>query len=227
MLIGFVLICLVYMVPLLGLAAWAMIGVLGLGAATLTAMAGLKRERPAPPPQPVAPPPVPGPGPSGPGGPVPDFAPMASASVDPIPGRNRRLRCRLRPHRGRRRHRSRQRPPLPRPSVGDLLACPKAGFLDRFVAAVLDVFLVAMAYNLLDFNVWRNDVNMFFLLLIAYHIVFWAWKGTTVGGIVCSLRARENQWHGASAGRRGRARPGGPVLGGCPWPRIPLDSPRS
>ena len=58
MLIGFALICLVYMVPLLGLAAWAMIGVLGLGAATLTAMAGLKRERPAPPPQPVAPPPA-------------------------------------------------------------------------------------------------------------------------------------------------------------------------
>ena len=64
MLIGFALLCLVYMVPLLGLAAWAMVGVLGLGAATLTAMSGLKRERPAPPPQPVAPPP---PEPSSPG----------------------------------------------------------------------------------------------------------------------------------------------------------------
>ena len=187
MLIGFVLICLVYMVPLLGLAAWAMIGVLGLGAATLTAMAGLKRERPAPPPQPVAPPPVPGPGPSGPGGPIPDFAPMASASVDPFLAESSAPVSA-----------AAASGPAPPPftaapaaaaiSVGDLLACPKAGFLDRFVAAVLDVFLVAMAYNLLDFNVWRNDVNMFFLLLIAYHIVFWAWKGTTVGGIVCSLR---------------------------------------
>ena len=187
MLIGFVLICLVYMVPLLGLAAWAMIGVLGLGAATLTAMAGLKRERPAPPPQPVAPPPVPGPGPSGPGGPIPDFAPMASASVDPFLAESSAPVSAAAA--------SGPAPPpfTPAPaaaaiSVGDLLACPKAAFLDRFVAAVLDVFLVAMAYNLLDFNVWRNDVNMFFLLLIAYHIVFWAWKGTTVGGIVCSLR---------------------------------------
>jgi uncharacterized RDD family membrane protein YckC len=187
MLIGFALICLVYMVPLLGLAAWAMVGVLGLGAATLTAMAGLKRERPAPPPQPVAPPPVPGPGPSGPGGPVPDFAPMTSASVDPLLAESSAPVSA-----------AAASGPAPPPftaapaaaaiSVGDLLACPKAGFLDRFVAAVLDVFLVAMAYNLLDFNVWRNDVNMFFLLLIAYHIVFWAWKGTTVGGIVCSLR---------------------------------------
>jgi len=186
MLIGFALICLVYMVPLLGLAAWAMIGVLGLGAATLTAMAGLKRERPAPPPHPVAPPPA-GPGPSGPGGPVPDFAPMASASVDPFLAESSATVS------------GAASPGLPpytavpaaaaaAISVGDLLACPKAGFLDRLVAAVLDFFLVAIAYNLLDFDVWRHDANMFFLLLIAYHIVFWAWKGTTVGGIVCSLR---------------------------------------
>ena len=73
-------------------------------------------------------------------------------------------------------------------AAGDLLACPKASFLDRLVAAVLDFFLVAIAYNLLDFNLWRHEGNMFFLMLIAYHIVFWAWKGTTVGGIVCSLR---------------------------------------
>ena len=27
-----------------------------------------------------------------------------------------------------------------------------------------------------------------FLLLLAYHIAFWTWKGTTVGGIICQLR---------------------------------------
>ena len=78
-------------------------------------------------------------------------------------------------------------PPAASIAAGDLLACPKAGFLDRLVAAVLDFFLVAIAYNLMDFSWWRHDGNMFFLLLLAYHIVFWAWKGTTVGGIVCSL----------------------------------------
>ena len=72
--------------------------------------------------------------------------------------------------------------------VGDLLACPKANFLDRLVAAVLDFVLVAIAYNLLDLRDWFNDGGMFFFFVIAYHIVFWAWKGTTIGGIVCSLR---------------------------------------
>ena len=199
MLIGFVLLCLVYMVPLIGLATWAMVSVLGLGAATLTAMSGLKRERSVPPPHPAAPPPPTGSGPSSPGGPaggprepVPTFAPMASASgldpslaasaapaaADAAPGP------------------AAASPPVfgsppaaaAAVAVGDLLACPKASFLDRLVAAVLDLFLVAIAYNLLDFNLWRNEGNMFFLMLIAYHIVFWAWKGTTVGGIVCSLR---------------------------------------
>ena len=190
MVIGFALLCLVYMVPLLGLAAWAMVGVLGLGAATLTAMSGLKRERPVPPPQPIAPPPAPPSGPSGlsgSGGPIPDYAPMTASSADPFlaesPG----------PAVGAAAPASAASAPvfaappsMAAISVGDLLACPKAGFLDRLVAAVLDFFLVAIAYNLLDFDFWHS--NMFFLLLIAYHIVFWAWKGTTVGGIVCSLR---------------------------------------
>ena len=27
-----------------------------------------------------------------------------------------------------------------------------------------------------------------FLLIVVYHVGFWAWKGTTIGGIVCHLR---------------------------------------
>ena len=199
MLIGFALLCLVYMVPLLGLAAWAMVGVLGLGAATLTAMSGLKRERPAPPPQPVAPPPPepssPGYGPSSsstPGGPVPDFAPMASAPPDPfLAASSAPVSAAAAPGPAS----AAASPPFAAASSavliapGDLLACPKASFLDRLVAAVLDFFLVAIAYNLLDFSWWwRSEGNIFFLMLLGYHIVFWAWKGTTVGGIVCSLR---------------------------------------
>ena len=29
---------------------------------------------------------------------------------------------------------------------------------------------------------------MFFVLVLGYHVAFWAWKGTTLGGIICSLR---------------------------------------
>ena len=192
-LIGAALLCLVYMVPLIGLAAWAMVGVIGLGAATLTATAGMKRERPAPPLQPAAPPPA-GPGPGGPGAPVPDFAPVAQTSSDVFPRESAMAAGAAGPSVASAPVGSAAPPPFAPPSaaatiaVGDLLACPKATFLDRLMAAVLDVFLVAIAYNLLDFNIWRHDGNMFFLLLLAYHIVFWAWKGTTVGGIVVGLR---------------------------------------
>jgi uncharacterized RDD family membrane protein YckC len=196
MLIGFVLLCLIYMVPLIGLAAWAMVSVLGLGAATLTAMSGLKRERAAPPPQPVAPPPPPGPsstsgvGGPGPGEPVPTFAPMSSASPDSAFMASSAPAAEAAPGPTAASPPGHNAPPgaAAAIAVGNLLACPKAAFLDRLVAAVLDFFLVAIGYNLLDFGLWRHEGNMFFLLLIAYHIVFWAWKGTTVGGIVCSLR---------------------------------------
>ena len=67
----------------------------------------------------------------------------------------------------------------------DLLLRPKAAFLDRLVAFVLDVILVVITQQLLDLT--RRD-STFFLLLLAYHIGFWTWKGTTVGGIICQLR---------------------------------------
>ena len=43
----------------------------------------------------------------------------------------------------------------------------------------------ARLYRLLDLN---GDGSAIFLMLLAYHIGFWTWKGTTVGGIICQLR---------------------------------------
>ena len=69
--IGAVAIYFLYWVPVLGLITWAMVGVFGLGAATQTFVAALRRERPrapaptrppappAPAPPPVSPPPLP------------------------------------------------------------------------------------------------------------------------------------------------------------------------
>jgi len=77
---------------------------------------------------------------------------------------------------------------LPPPSLTvptDLAVYPRATFLDRVAAFALDAVLVAIAVNLLDLS--RHD-GWFPLLLIAYHIAFWAWRGTTLGGIVVGLR---------------------------------------
>ena len=74
-------------------------------------------------------------------------------------------------------------PPPPVDAPPDLSAYPRAGFGSRLGALALDVLLVGLACGLL-----RTEDGWFFLLFVAYHVGFWAWKGTTVGGIVCRVR---------------------------------------
>jgi len=46
--------------------------------------------------------------------------------------------------------------------------------------------LVLIANGLLDLG--RNGPRRFLMLLLIYHVGFWTWKATTVGGIICQLR---------------------------------------
>jgi uncharacterized RDD family membrane protein YckC len=163
--IGFAIITLAYMVPLLGFVAWTTVSVTGLGAAALAFMSGYRRENPLPPRRVAA---TPAAAASLPLPPVPVAvpAPEDTAFAEP-PG-----------------------PPLPTmaaaPSgVSDLAMFPRAPFRDRLAAFVLDVILVMLAAQLLD--LMRRE-NVFLLLLLGYHVGFWMWKGTTVGGIICQLR---------------------------------------
>ena len=62
---------------------------------------------------------------------------------------------------------------------------PRAAFRERLAALALDVILVVIVVqfgNLLDSG------RATFLGMLVYHIGFWTWKQTTVGGIVCQLR---------------------------------------
>jgi uncharacterized RDD family membrane protein YckC len=74
---------------------------------------------------------------------------------------------------------------FPLPAAADLVSFPRASFRDRLAAFVLDVILVVIARQLIELNEGSRPL-LFFLL--AYHIGFWTWKGTTVGGIICQLR---------------------------------------
>jgi uncharacterized RDD family membrane protein YckC len=69
--------------------------------------------------------------------------------------------------------------------AGDLALFPRATFLDRVAAFALDCLLVGIGVQLLDFS---RHGGWFPLMLFAYHVAFWAWKGTTLGGIVVGLR---------------------------------------
>jgi uncharacterized RDD family membrane protein YckC len=187
--IGFVIVTITYTIPVLGLAAWALVGMTGLGAATLTALATLRRERPVKPPKAVAPGVAPAPAFVSTPEPAPVPASSFAAPVEPAvyaapppfdtPGSA--------PH----------TPFTAAPGFStagaatatDLRSMPRATLADRFAAAALDVLLVAIAYNILPLSrMFSDDFQTFVLLLLVYDMVFWAWKGTTVGSIICNLR---------------------------------------
>jgi len=199
-LLGFVLIGLAYMVPVVGVVTWALTAVLAVGAAAAMLRAMLRREHPAKP-RAVAPAPAAaatGPAASSdrtaalearasgwegtsqgsePEAPAPSVEPSSAvesaasyAAASPEPP--------VRPST------SSGRTEMPPPLHGTLLAYPRASFLDRVAAFALDCILVAIAVQVLD--LFRH--GSFPLMLFIYHVGFWAWKGTTLGGIVVGLR---------------------------------------
>lgn len=179
LLIGFAIITLAYMVPVLGIAAWTVVGVLGVGTGTLTLLSNLKRERPAKPAAAVPPSSAPGFSTTSADAPVTmasDIAePAAELRYDGVPPP------------------SASSPALAAPAArfaGDMTLLPRASFLDRLAAFVLDLILVGIAYNILDFRFFRHrdDDGFFLVLFLAYRVAFWAWKSTTIGGIICNLR---------------------------------------
>jgi RDD family len=158
--VGFAMISLLYMVPVLGFVTWTMMGVFGLGASTLAFFAEYRRENPAPIPRgPVAAPPT------------PIVPPLREAAMTDSDANTFVLD-----------HATSVAAPV---AASDLTSFPHAWFRDRVAAGVLDLILVIFAWQLLE-RIARG--NTLFLLLLAYHIAFWTWKGTTVGGIICQLR---------------------------------------
>ena len=182
-LIGFAIITVAYMIPVIGITAWALFGVLGLGAAVLAFIAAWRRESPAPR-RPPAPAPIPSP--PAPAGPAPSPGVAAAAeysayqppSADVPPPHGAAAQAAAMPF----------IPPAAAAAVGvDLRTFPYAGLLERLAAFALDLILVIIAFRVLGIR-GPDDEGRFFLLLIAYHVGFWAWKQTTVGGIICNLR---------------------------------------
>jgi hypothetical protein len=178
MLVGAIVLTTAYVVPFLGFITWALTGVIGLGAAAAAFRAALRREHPPAPPaaEPalavagVEPEPAFAGEPAvvAPAGrfvseppPVAAATPMDATIAGAIA-------------------------PPPRADVAtDFGVFPRATFLDRVAAFALDAILVAIAVNLLDLD--RRD-GWLPMLLVAYHVAFWAWRGTTLGGIVVGLR---------------------------------------
>ncbi|HUR22076.1 MAG TPA: RDD family protein [Vicinamibacterales bacterium] len=202
---GFVLVTLIYMVPVLGIVAWALFGVLGVGAAVLAFHAAWRREHPKVEKAPRAPktvhvpPPPPEPLPSGgyaysaPAAPA--FAQATAFGSGPatfagpeVPGSD--WHPPLEPAAAFATGGGVAAATLHSGSNAELALFPRAAFLDRAAAFVIDVVLVLFVVQLLERPTrygYGND-DLMFPMLLAYFVAFWAWKGTTIGGIVVNLR---------------------------------------
>ena len=180
--IGFALITLTYMIPVLGIVMWAIVGVLGLGSASLSFISAYRRENPKPIAPPASEPPRAAP-PMVPPPPVPatyqySETPPPAAAPPPMASFEATSF-------GTAAAADAAAVPLAAPSHSILAAMPKALFRDRLAAFILDIILMIIVVNIFDSN---DPVETFFVGLLVYHIGFWTWKQTTVGGIICQLR---------------------------------------
>lgn len=180
-LIGSAVMCIAYMIPVLGMVTWIMAGIIGLGASTQAFFAAYRRENPRPPKKSKVPPPV-EPAAPPPFAPPPDAAPAMASEVPPLASlptfqaADEPLYAAI----------AAPAEPAVGPESTALVMLPRAVFLERLAAFALDVVLVIMIVNLFDFDHdWENK-GLFIALV--YHIGFWTWKGTTLGGIICQLR---------------------------------------
>lgn len=177
---------LIYAVPLLGLVAWALVGMFGFGAAIIAFLAAWRQESPrkngevttwrnddmhqghdgvAAPPASSVPPP----GPMMAATPVLPLVSAVPPAVPPPP---------VSPA-----------PPAAPPRVaGSLLDLPRATFLERAAAFLVDLLLVGLAFRVLDGLVFPRYSDFYLPMLFIYFVAFWAWKGTTLGGTVMNLR---------------------------------------
>jgi uncharacterized RDD family membrane protein YckC len=185
--VGSALMCAAYMVPILGFTVWALAGVFGLGAAAIAFFSAYRRENPKRPKK----------------APVTDPVPSAAAIVPPVaaaapiippvpppsdlPLRTERAASEEPPSDAH--HAAAGAAAVEAPRT--ILSFSHATFFERLAAFALDVVLIAILAQIvrLDrlFGEWSPDGNLLLVALV-YHIAFWTWKQTTVGGIICQLR---------------------------------------
>jgi uncharacterized RDD family membrane protein YckC len=72
--------------------------------------------------------------------------------------------------------------------VPEALAYPRAGFWERMGAAFLDVIIVGILSGFAGNFLHRMVPAYGLLIALAYFAGMWAWKGTTIGGVVLSLK---------------------------------------
>lgn len=165
LLAGFAIVTLFYLVPLLSLLIYLLVGLWALGAAVTATFNGARKEMPPRPPyaptgsMPTGMPPTGSAGFAAP--PVGNFSAPSDSTGTSAPNL----------------------PPQPMSAaVPEAFTFPRAGFWDRLGAAFLDIVIVAIL------SVFVGGLPLGLLVALAYFAGMWAWKGTTIGGTVLNLK---------------------------------------
>ncbi len=161
--IGFLIVILFYNVPFLGMVVYAVLTVWALGVATIAVFSSFRQEMPEKPPIPA---PLFQPAPMvGPAGATAWGEPAAAGGSSAPP------------------------PPIGTPtgaagspSLPEGLSQVKASFWERMGAAFLDIILIGIVAHLV------HGPPFALLIALAYFAGMWAWKGTTIGGIVLGIK---------------------------------------
>lgn len=163
LLIGAIIITFLYLVPFVGILTLAMAGIWGLGGAVVAAFGGMRREaaEKAALRKAATPPSAPITG-------QPGTMENPNPAVGGGQGTNPPVGAPL--------------PPSLPASITDELAYPRAGFWERMGAAFLDMVIVGVVAGL------THVAPLGLLIAVAYFAGMWAWKQTTIGGIVIGLK---------------------------------------
>jgi uncharacterized RDD family membrane protein YckC len=164
---GGVLVLALYMVPVVGFITFAVLGIWGLGAATTALRVGMRAERRQRRARFAEPP-------SGSGSSVPvesSAAATASGTAAAQEQTNANASAST-------------ATPMEPVRAAVLTAAPVAGFWERMGAALLDLALLCVVGAMTA----RIIGPLILLVALAYFAGMWAWKGTTIGGIVLKLK---------------------------------------
>jgi len=200
LLLGSIILTVLYLVPVLGLIAFMVTGLWALGAVVMGMFGSARREmpeRPASTPAPTLPAPFHPTGAAGtasfalnpedtsrsPGNPTAAASMASFAAGTGAPGNPESASTPIASALAGGPSPTPMAAPTPAPTAApEALVYPRASFWDRMGAGFLDVVLVAILSSIVGGAPWG------FLVALAYFAGMWAWKGTSVGGIVLNLK---------------------------------------
>lgn len=157
----------IYLVPVLGLAVYKILGLLGLGMVVHALIVAARQRRQAPHAGGAAPPSSPSPST------VPPAASPGAAAASIEPGLVGATAAAAQPQTGQ----------AQTPQMAAVISptLPRAGFWIRMAALLIDVVVVGLVLRIVHWN------HLILVALAAYGAILWKARGATLGGIVCDL----------------------------------------